>query len=293
MRDPVLISMDTKLTENSFNFIKTLTHREWNFKIIGTNLEWKGFINRMETYLEELKTLDKNQICILSDARDVLCLRPPTYFNNKFLEFNSNIVVSGEMICGGYSDPKYYELDPNYKNSTKLYNCYPMHNFWKAKGYDINNLPNRKYLNAGLISGYCFALIEMLEWSISKAKEQGIDDDQYVMGMYIDQNPENVTIDIDAELLHSSVFGATGGILNRKQSQDSPTISEILGKSAFFLHLPGCGLTQGNGMVYEMVWNLLKDNKFNNKELLKLYGINEVKYDWYQEEYLDEINKKT
>jgi len=237
MQKPIVITMDTKPDEYSFRFLKTLTKNNWTFKLIGTDTTWSSFLERAVLYRKELSTLDPNRLCIISDCRDVLCVKSPKKFIDAFAKFDSNIVISAEMLCGGVTEPKYQRPPSN--PPTIKYNCQPLYDFWEAKGYDLNNLPMRKYVNAGLLAGLAKDLIQMYTWMIDKGIEIKETDDQILMGMYLNAHPEAATLDTEAEILHTTTFACTGGYLNKAQSKDSPTIAEILGHSAFFLHLPG------------------------------------------------------
>jgi hypothetical protein len=280
MKKPIVITMDTKPDEYSFRFLKTLTKNNWSFKLIGSDTEWKSFIERVILYRKEISLLDPNIICVVSDCRDVLCFRDSRLFAEAFFKFNHPIVVSSELLCGGYTDPKFRNHD------LKKYNCEPLYEYWDAKGFSSENIPKRRYVNAGLVAGYAKDLLKMYDWMISKGIEIREKDDQVLMGMYLNENPEHVAVDAGAELLHTSTFACTGGYLSRYQKDDSPTIAEILGHSAFFLHLPGLGAKKGNYIVYKMISSII-DLGFSHQDLLDVYDIKEkLPYDWYQEENL-------
>lgn len=280
--EPILITMDTNPNEGSFRFINTLIKNKWKFRLIGTDTTWTSFFDKIILYTTELKHISEtnpDQICVISDCRDVLCVRSPLRFLEIFNEFNSNIVVSGEMVCGGSTDPKFW--DPNDK---RQYNCVPLFEYWKSKGFNLEDLPNRKYVNSGLIAGKAIDLLKMYEWQLHKGKESKITDDQVLMGIFMNENPIGIEIDIDAKLLHTSVFGPTCGYLNSFQPKDAPTFAEIMGRSAFFLHIPGAGMQLGNQVIYEMA-SLLIDHGYNNDKLLEMYKISEenIPLNWFKE----------
>ena len=277
MQQPLLLTMDTKPDEYSLRFIKTLTNNDWQFRLIGTDTKWVSFLNRIILYKQELSKVDPNKICVVSDCRDVLCLRSSKHFIEAFMQFNSNIVASGELLCGGYTDPKFRG------NDLKRYNCEPLVKYWNHLGYK-DSLPNRKYVNAGLIAGFAKDLINMYDWMINTGLNIGEKDDQVLMGMFMNENPDSIKIDIDAKILHTSTFACTAGYLSREQKGDSPTIAQVLGHSSFFLHLPGISSKKGNYVVYNMIATLI-DAGFSNKNLLDAYEIKgDIPYDWYQEE---------
>jgi hypothetical protein len=94
MQEPLVIAYDNKPdNENTRFFIQTLKNTNWKYKMIGEGEEWKGFINRMMRYLEELYLLEDDTIVVLSDARDVIALRDPKFFIEAFKSFQKPILV--------------------------------------------------------------------------------------------------------------------------------------------------------------------------------------------------------
>ena len=272
MSNPIVITYDTNPNECSYRFMSTLVNQKWDFKLIGTNKVWKSFLHRAIDYRDELINIHKinsNQLCVISDCRDVLCVRIPNKFNDIFESFNTKIVVSGEMLCAGYTDHR--QVDKETLNKS---NCTPIEGFWKSKGYELNNLPKRKYANAGLLCGYVSDLIEMYSWIIETGVKNGIYDDQILLGKYLNIYPEKIEVDIDAILLHTSVFGPSAGYMGKYQKYDSPSFAEILGRDAFFIHIPGYSIGKGNKMIYDMI-SLLIDNGFNNEKFIKQYEYDE------------------
>jgi hypothetical protein len=280
---PLVLTFDTNLNENSHRFLKSMTNQGWSFRLIGTDKVWKSFLQRVIEYRTELIKIsleNPNQLCVISDCKDVLGLRIPKHFEDIFKTFNCGVVVSGEILCAGYTD--YKVLDPE---DFKRYNCEPLEKYWESKGYILDSLPMRKYVNAGLICGYVNNLIEMYDWVISKGREIKLGDDQVLMGMYMNEYPQNVEVDVDIKLLHTSTFGVTAGYMSEYQNMDSPTISQILGRGSFFLHIPGINTGRGNKIIYDMI-SLLIDNDYTNKKLIKDFNITEenIGLDWYMED---------
>lgn len=263
MTEPIVLTMDTNLNDEAIRFLKTLTKQGWKYRVIGTDTNWVSFLHRAVRYLEEIKriaTVDPDRICVVADCRDVLCVRTPYAFTDAFNEFDKDIVVSGEIFCGG---------DPNPKPGV---NCVDLTEYWNANGFEGDNIPIRRFVNAGLISGKASALIEMYEWIVKTGVEESMRDDQVLMGKYINAHPDKVQFDVDAEMLHTTTFGASCGYMSYFQPQDSPTIAEILGRGAFFLHIPGSVLGQGNKVVYDMV-SMLIDAGYTNQMLLDMYEV--------------------
>jgi hypothetical protein len=89
--------------------------------------------------------------------------------------------------------------------------------------------------------------------------------------------PEKIAADVNAELLHTSGFAINCGTLNLKvQIQDSPTLGELLGAGAFFLHIPGHEISKGQKFLYDTVVKMLKD--LNGKKLTDVYNYSPLKW---------------
>jgi hypothetical protein len=101
--------------------------------------------------------------------------------------------------------------------------------------------------------------------------------DQSAFGDYINEYPDRVACDVDASVLHSSVFGVNAGIQNiHIQKRDSPTFAELFGRGAFFLHIPGL-TAKGQRVVYEQVCAIL-GHGLSEKLLRDPYGYAEPKW---------------
>jgi len=242
---PLVISYDNNPNENTALYIKTLESNGWDYRIIGNGDTWTGWITRIHAYRKFLDTLEDERIVILTDARDVVCVRGPKAFIKGFQSFGKNIVVSAELTCGGLID-----VPDDYKNVQ----CKPLTNYWKY--HNITDLPNRKFVNNGLVAGRVKALKELYDWVILNK----FTDDQLGLGHYVNTFPERVALDIEADILHTSTFAVNAGILNiHIQKHDSPTLAEFYGRGAFFLHMPG-NRNPGQGIIYGLVKQIVNMN---------------------------------
>jgi len=264
---PLVLTYDNKPTDASHVFFNSLKTNGWDFRLVGEGDDWRGFVTRMTGYLNFLKTLHHEQLVILSDARDVICVRPPKAFSKGFAFFKKPIVVSMELFCEGH-------LIPPDDHLLKMWQCLPLNKYWAY--HNIKN-PKRKYVNAGLIAGKVNALIEMYEW-ILKNKFK---DDQLGLGHFMVTFPEKVAADYDALLLHTTTSVVYAGLNDiHIQASDSPTFAELLGRSAFFLHFPGTH-NNGQAMLYNTIKELVKSG-LNCSKLTGPYGWDEP--DWVDPE---------
>jgi hypothetical protein len=64
--------------------------------------------------------------------------------------------------------------------------------------------------------------------------------------------PEKVIADVDATLLHTCGSGVNAGLQSiDRQSFDAPSIAELSGRKAFFLHIPGISNIKGQQTYYD------------------------------------------
>jgi hypothetical protein len=256
MNDLVLVTYENEETIEFRFFEKTALHNGWKIVRIGEGEKWEGFVNKINGYMKFCSSLPDNTIVILSDARDVFCLRPPNAFTDAFNYMKADILVSAEIFCEGQIEVK---EDYVGRQCVSLQPYYKFHN--------IKPHPIRKFVNSGLIAGKAKALRHMLQWII----DQNYTDDQLGVGMYMNAFPMNVRLDADAELLHTSTFGINGGVYTiHQQKHDAPNFAELFGCGAFFLHVPGYKNIKGQKLLYECVKQHLELH--NTDELLKIYN---------------------
>lgn len=272
--DVILLSYDNQPdNDNTKFFINTLDNNGWKYKIVGEGEKWLGFKTRMTCYIKELSLLPDSTLVILSDARDVVCVREPDAFKSGFLSFGKKIVVSTELFCNGKMNKHEDNNNDIVIISNVLQGCQPLTNYWKY--YDVKEKPHRAFANMGLISGYAVDLKNMLMWII----ENKYSDDQFGLGNYMNTFPENVYADSNALLLHTSTFGMNGGVMDiHIQKADSPKLAEFLGCGAFFIHLPRLSISNGQKYIYDITSNIIKWlNQFNRND--DFYRKNKI-YSW-------------
>jgi len=248
----IVISVDNAPTANTYDFIHTLFKNNWDYEIIGVGRPWEGFKSKIQYFHEYLRTLNPERLVILSDARDVFCVRSPKYFEKAFNSFGKPVLVSLEIFCQGYPDDRAV-LDPK-----KIWQCVPLNHYWSQQ---TKKSPFRKYVNSGLIAGKVKDLIIYFNW----VSESGWTDDQASLGDYMNKFPDRVAGDIDANVLHTSTFGVTYSASTKKQWEDSPTIAELCGRRGFFLHIPGLSGSPGQAKTYALVKSLIFDMKVTSE----------------------------
>lgn len=282
--DILVISYETNMAtnKNAQLFKSTLEKNNWSFLFIGEGEKWDGFKNKIIGYYNILKQLDNHKIIVLSDARDVFCLRSPLTFINsikKITDIDSKIIISSEMFLQGHMDWNDEQVQKSLSRDNKFFwQGIPIDNYWK---YHNMEKPLRKFLNSGLIIGKVNNLIKAFEWIMAN----NINDDQLGFAYYCNTFPDKVLLDFNAEIIHTSTFGVCGGLYDEKQKYDSPSLSELFGLSSYFLHIPGLSGSKGQMFIYNIVSKIFETEIITQtNNLLKIYNVqlnDSLNYSYY------------
>jgi hypothetical protein len=269
---PLLISYENDLSNNlnSQLFKKTLEKYNWNFKFIGEGEKWLGFKNKIVSYYTFLQTLSENKLVILSDARDVFCLRDSQLFLEQIQDIvDKKIIISAECFLIGHMDWSAEEiLNAKSKNPNFFWQGIPLNNYWSHHN-KTNDLPIRKYVNSGLIIGRVQNLIKAFKWVL----DNNYNDDQLGFANYTNNYPELVHLDYEARILHTSTGFVNGSLYNYSvQSKDIPTFAELFGLSSYFLHISGINGSKGQLKIYNLISIILKYD-INGNDMFSLYDI--------------------
>lgn len=203
----------------------------WEQIRIGTDIKWQGWITRMKEYkkyCQELKNQD--EIIVLSDAYDVLCLRSSIDFLSLYNQYAQNkIIIGAEIGChpGNCVAPNEWWNENNLNVDFKHI----------KKGGGIISEEGPRFVNGGLIAGPAKKLSIMWEWALNEK----FSDDQIALGNYTNQFPQEIFLDVDSNFFFNDYNATAKYILNEDNS-----ISDDDGKmkTPFFIHFHG--LTIGN-----------------------------------------------
>ena len=272
---PLVISYENNLKDNinSLLFKKTLDKNNWEYIFIGEGNNWNGVHDKIINYCETLKKLNPKKVVILSDARDVFCCRSPISLFNKVQNIlNSNkIIISSELYLIGHMNWTDEEVNEKLINNPNFFwQGIPLKKYWEY--YGIKDIPNRKYVNSGLILGSAEDLLKAFEWVLNK----GFNDDQLGFAHYINEFPQNVYMDTEAEILHTSTYGVNCSGYNVEVSRkDAPSFSELFGNSSYFLHVTGIQGSKGQNLVYRTIFDIISNYDIHGHILYDQYGIQE------------------
>lgn len=187
----------------SFDVVKN-----WDVSVIGKNCKWVGWRTRMQVYADALRDLSPNDIVVLVDAYDVLCLRCGLDFDKTFRSFGVDLVLSAENLCGG--------------------NCTPLDRWWNLNPQVFSKGP--RYVNCGMMAGTAAALLQLWEWCLLNNYE----DDQIALGCYMNSFPTRCTLDVHSQLFYNDNLGKSNFTIS--QNRISLGGRET---SPYFIHFPG------------------------------------------------------
>jgi hypothetical protein len=195
----------------------------WEHIIIGKGVVWKGWVTRMQTIVDFMKTLPTDEICVLCDAFDVMCLRGSEGFDVDFDTFQKDIVVSAEAVCG-----------PG--------NCHFPERWWQV--HELKRDIQDRYCNAGLIAGKSVALKEMFEWIL----EQQYTDDQKGVGNFMDAFESKIHLDYEHRLFFNDGYAKSDYTMldNRELRLNA---SEVVIKP-YFIHFPGMNVIHSISLLH-------------------------------------------
>jgi hypothetical protein len=215
-----IISYANNKPPGYFNFINSIIkyNQKLNYKIIGMGEKWNGFMTKINAcYTQVLSHQDSDIICIL-DCFDVMACNDSKNIEERFLSYNSPIVVGAESSVIFLSG-----------NSTKL------PNYWKNNNHKTNRNLNITCLNAGCIIGYTYALKELMKFSL----DTGLGDDQITYHLFAEKYPTKIKLDLDSKLFGNIPFI---DLPNFKCSKNGKIIDTRSLRHPCFIHIPGtCG----------------------------------------------------
>ena len=182
----------------------------WELIIVGKDTIWKGFRSKMEGYLAECRKLDANEVIVVCDAFDVLCLRSSDEFLSKFESFNADIVWGAESV-GLTAD----SLDV----------------YWNRHGKS----KVRPALNSGLLAGRAGAIVTLWETAL-EANEV---DDQIAAYRYTNGHSEICRLDVNCCLFYNDNWGTSKFSISPDPMHELHLIKENLNIAPYFIHFPG------------------------------------------------------
>jgi len=213
----------------------------WDVHVVGLGLKWETFRTKMKCYRDALRHVNKKKVVVCLDAYDAVCFRDSDEFLDHFYTYQTPILVSYEPFC-------YFTV----YNRFFQFGCCPNIDQWK-KFHQIS-LSDPIYVNTGCIVGYAGDIHKMFDW-ILNYEPFSITDDQVGVGLYMNEFPEKVKLDLHDKLVFNDNFGERLPL----QSLDDGRIQIGLSTRPYFLHFPGIKYMRNN-TNYETICSFLLDD---------------------------------
>lgn len=211
----------TKGTQVS-HFLKSFSQFEgWDVHVVGMGLKWETFRTKMKCYRDALRHVNKKKVVVCLDAYDAVCFRDSAGFLDIFYTYQTPIVVSYEPLCCFTVYNRFFQTG-----------CCPNIDRWK-KFHQVS-LSDPIYVNSGCIVGFAGDIYKMFDW-ILNFQPFSIIDDQVGVGLYMNEFPEKVKLDLQNKLVFNDNFGERLQIQSLQNGHfriDVPT-------QPYFLHFPG------------------------------------------------------
>jgi hypothetical protein len=189
----LIISYITQKNTASRNLEESLKKYGYRYIFLGIGKKWKGFVKgKICGIVEFLETCKEDLVCVI-DGYDVLACRPVKDLLKKYKSARFPIIVGGEKFCFTY-------------NGTPV-----------EKYKNISLFSSRKYPNGGFCVGDRIAILEMYRYIIAKGEKEGINDDQKLLGRYINAYPDQVSIDLYQNIVFNTITTIDNNAYTQKQ----------------------------------------------------------------------------
>jgi len=202
-----IVSFVNKNTSGFINFKNSFSRfKGWELIVIGRSVRWEGWITRMMAYRDFCKQRPSDEILVLLDGYDVLCLRDSDGFKETFLRIDKKYVFGCEDVCAEYINCRKPKI---WQNHYKIYN---------------------KFINGGCIIGRAKDLFHLYSWCIDNNYTH---DDQMALSVFMDHHPKDAYLDLDNVFVFNDTLAKRADITIR---QNKLLISDT---EPYFIHFPG------------------------------------------------------
>ena len=222
--------------------LHSLKAHNYSYEVVGFGTPWKGFRNRVATYLSAVKkyreTAGDEAVAVILDGYDCLCIKNSEAVYNSFINKPRSIPVlfGVEIYC----------LQNCNKDILKWYDHHGLLGGKKEITKQLENIPegivSKKpvYLNGGMVIGTSSGLEEVYTGMMNL----NIEDDQICASTYVISNMDKVDLDVEEVIFR-----------NKKVTTEEPLSDEDGSNGPGFLHFPGSA------------------DKKNFSDLLKIYDL--------------------
>lgn len=204
----------------------SLKMHNYSYEVVGFGTPWKGFRNRVYTYLSAVKkyreTNGDDAVAVVLDGYDCLCIKDSERVYNDFINKPRSIPVmfGVEVYCLGNCN----------KNILSWYDYHRLYGGEQEISKELAHIPegltSKKpvFLNGGMVIGTS----KELESVYTGMMELNIEDDQICAATYAVNNKDDVDLDVEEVIFR-----------NKKQDITHRLPEEDGVNGPGFLHFPG------------------------------------------------------
>lgn len=183
MSNLIVLSYITEPKVSSDNLERSLVKYGYQYQFLGAGCRWKGFISsKIQCILDFCLEHEQYDFICIIDGYDVLASGPVLELIRKYKTFNTDIVYGGEK-------------------TNLLNHCHTD----TIKYHDLSPIKYRKYINGGFCIGKRHSLIKLYQWIIQKSSEIHTEDDQKILGMYMNRYPSRISVDISSKIVFNTI----------------------------------------------------------------------------------------
>lgn len=238
---PLVVIYETDHHNENLQKLKfLLTKNNFKYVILGQGEKWKGFGTKILSCLRYYRNLNKEQIVIQLDARDVIVNGSYEYLLkliNKYKEIvDSKLIISTEkdvLIMPAFAFPPGSFIDKNLNRIRSTYDeTLQIHHQYKWNNeFDKMNKTNLNKLNAGMIMGKVKNFIKVYE--ILKINEK--EDDQILLSELYFIRSDLIHLDLKNDFFSNICFyqdcSIDGDKYRNKETDTEPVFIQTPGKN--------------------------------------------------------------
>lgn len=199
--------------------LKSCEHFGVEMNVLGYNKPYYGNGTRVQYITEFLKSLDPNEIVLLTDAYDSFLVRDPSTLEEDFKKFDKPLIFSCE-------DNYYYRI----QGVPHLFeNRYYLYKYPKSQ----SRFKKYRFLNGGGYMGYAYSILELFEKAGFKAKMRS---DQVILHRYLINKPGHISLDYNHEIFTN--YGKFAQP-DRFTVEDDVLTNNATGSHPYIFHFPG------------------------------------------------------
>jgi hypothetical protein len=200
--------------------VQTAEKFDYELKVMGWGMEWKGLAWKLELYISELEKIEGSEQVVCVEGYDTVVVGSSTEMRTKFLMMKSPVIFSGQ---------RYFPRQKIIRSlADKLMSNNKKGEILKTEGLSDYNRPC-----TGLFTGYAGNLLLLFRELIKIEQVQKIGNDQILLNIYYLQNPDSIKIDDRCELFQN-LWRTGSGLFGKFLLDDKNSDINVIFKGAQF-----------------------------------------------------------